>query len=133
MADPIEIVLAFLTRINEHDVDGIAAMITDDHLFVDSLGNRVQGREKMRGAWQSYFQMCPDYRVSHEEIFRGGATVAVFGSAGGTIAADGKLSEQSRWQTPAAWMARVEDGRISEWRVYADNKPVYEILGRLKK
>lgn len=122
-----------MSKINDHDVDGLVALLSDDHLFVDSLGNRLQGREKMRGAWRSYFEMCPDYCVSHEEIFRSGEVVAVFGSAGGTIAAQARLSGENCWQIPAAWMTSVKDGRISEWRVYADNKPVYEILSRLKK
>ena len=30
----------------------------------------------------------------------------------------------------AAWLARVENGLLKEWRVYADNKPVYDILAR---
>ncbi|MGA2005163.1 MAG: nuclear transport factor 2 family protein [Terriglobales bacterium] len=132
MVDPIETVLAFVAKINDHDPDGLVALTTDDHVFVDSLGNQLRGRDKMRAGWQSYFKMCPDYRVSHEEIFRNGATVAVFGFAGGTISVQGKLSDENRWQIPAAWMVSVRDGRVSEWRVYADNKPVYDILNRMK-
>ena len=32
------------------------------------------------------------------------------------------------WRIPAAWRAVVRDGQIAEWQVYADNKPVYELL-----
>ncbi len=35
---------------------------------------------------------------------------------------------QTTWRIPAAWRARVEDDRIAEWQVYADNKPIYELL-----
>jgi hypothetical protein len=28
----------------------------------------------------------------------------------------------------AAWLAVVQKGLVKEWRVYADNKPVYDIL-----
>jgi len=45
------------------------------------------------------------------------------GEAGGTI-------DRISWRTPAAWKAVVRDGKVVEWRVFADNKPVYEILGR---
>ncbi len=34
------------------------------------------------------------------------------------------------WRTPAAWKAVIRDGKVMEWRVFADNKPVYEILAR---
>ena len=47
------------------------------------------------------------------------------GEAGGTI--DGVP-----WHTPAAWKAVIRDAMVLEWRVFADNKPVYEILARRK-
>jgi hypothetical protein len=104
--------------------------MTEDHLFVDSLGHSVSGREAMRQGWRAYYALCPDYRVSHEEIFSSADRVAVFGSAGGTIAAAGKLPPENRWRTPAAWLAIVDGSRIKRWQVYADNKPVYDILAR---
>jgi len=118
----IETVLEFLNRINQRDVDKLAELMTEDHIFADSLGNQIKGREKMRAGWRGYYGMCPDYWVSHEEVFRNGNSVAVFGAAGGTI-------KGSQWRTPAAWLAVVEKGQVKEWRVYADNKPVYDILG----
>ena len=132
MQNPVELVLKFLEKINQHDVDGLVSLMSEKHVLVDSLGNRFQGREKLKAGWQAYFMMCPDYSVSHEEIFAQGNVVAVFGSAGGTIAAKGRLKPENRWRIPAAWMATIRTGQLVEWRVYADNKPVYEILDRLK-
>lgn len=132
MQDPIELVLKFLEKINQHDVDGLVSLMSEQHVLVDSLGNRLQGREKLKAGWQAYFRMCPDYSVSHEAIFAQGNVVAAFGSAGGTIAAKGELKSENRWRIPAAWMATVRTGQLAEWRVYADNKPVYQILNRLK-
>lgn len=78
----IETVLEFLDRINPRDVDQLAELMTEGHVFVDSLGNRMRSREKMRDGWSGYYTMCPDYWVSHEEIFENGDSVAVFGVAG---------------------------------------------------
>lgn len=125
-------VLAFLDRINQRDVDKLAELMTQDHVFIDSLGQAVVGREEMRRGWRGYFAFCPDYWVSHEETLTSGRLVAVFGAAGGTIAADGKLPPENRWRTSAAWLAVVENGLVKQWRVYADNKPVYDILARPK-
>ena len=130
VVNPIEIVLQFLQSINERDGDKLTELMTEDHVFIDSLGQSVQGREKMKAAWQGYYAFCPDYWVSHEEIFEKGNHVAVFGSAGGTIAANGKLPPENKWRTPAAWLAVVERGLVKEWRVYADNKPVYDIMAK---
>ncbi len=129
---PVETVLQFMNLINQRDVDKLLELMTEDHLFIDSLGRSMQGREKMRAAWRGYYAFCPDYAISHEEIFQQGNVVAVFGSAGGTIAADGKLPPENKWRTPAAWRAVVEGGRVKEWQVYADNKPVYDIMAKSK-
>jgi ketosteroid isomerase-like protein len=128
----VEAVLKFMTCINRHDVDAVAQCLTEDHVFIDSLGQSVSGREKMRAGWRGYFEFCPDYWVSHEEAFANGRLVAVFGAAGGTIAAGGTLPPQNKWRASAAWQAIVEGGLIKQWRVYADNKPVYDILARSK-
>ena len=125
---PTTVVLAFLDAINSGDVNRLCALMTEDHLFVDALGNKVQGKESMRKAWAGYFQLFPDYRVSHAEILSDGKLVAAFGSAEGTYARNGKLTKSSRWAAPAAWKAVVQDGLVKEWRVYADNQAARKIM-----
>ena len=127
---PVETILNFIKCINQRDADKLADLMTEDHVFIDSLGQTVCGREKMRAAWRGYYAFCPDYWVSHEQILSDRNVVAVFGAAGGTIAAKGKLPPENQWRTPAAWLAVVENGLVKEWRVYADNKPVYDILAK---
>jgi ketosteroid isomerase-like protein len=128
--DPAETVLQFEQRINSRDPAAIVSLLSDDSVFVDSLGNRVEGREKLRAAWEGYFQMVPDYAISHQEILRHGETVAVFGSARGTFSPDGQIRKENFWETPAAWRARVKDGKIALWQVYADNEPIRAIMRR---
>jgi ketosteroid isomerase-like protein len=126
---PIDVVLAFLDRINAGDVPGMCELMTEDHIFVDALGNQVKGRETMRKGWAGYFKLFPDYKVSHEEIFAQSNVVAAFGSAQGTYAPDGQLSKEKHWNIPAAWKAVVRDGQIAEWYVYADNQPARKLMG----
>src|ERR1700694_5114263 len=120
----VETVLHFLDRINQRDVDKLAELMTEDHVFIDSLGQPVQGREKMRARWRGYYALCPDYWVSHEEIFENGSLVAVFGSAGGTIAANGKLPPENKWRGPAGWLGVGEKGLGNEGRGLAGKKTV---------
>ena len=120
---PGETVVLFVDRINQRDPDKLAELMTEDHVFIDSLGRAVRGREAMRQGWRPYCAMCPDYRIAHEEVVAKGDVVVAFGRAGGSIRED-------RWETPAAWRAVVEDGLTKEWRVYADNKPVYDLLAK---
>lgn len=127
--EPVSVVLAFLDAINARDVDKICALMSEDHVFVDGLGNQMGGRESMRKAWSGYFQWFPDYRVSHEEIFSQGEVVAAFGSAEGTYAVKGELAKENHWSVPAAWKAVVQNGLVKEWRVYADNQAARKIMG----
>jgi ketosteroid isomerase-like protein len=126
---PIAVVLAFLEAINSGEADKVCALMSEDHLFVDALGNEVRGRESMRKAWTGYFQWFPDYRVSHEEILSHGEVVAAFGSAQGTYAKNGNIAKENHWNAPAAWKAVVCDGLVKEWRVYADNQAARKIMG----
>jgi hypothetical protein len=38
------------------------------------------------------------------------------------------LRPENHWTTPAAWRASIRDGLIAEWRVYADNEPIRQIM-----
>jgi ketosteroid isomerase-like protein len=125
---PAETVLNFINCINQRDADKLAELMTEDHVFVDPLGQIVRGRERMRAGWRGYYGFCPDYWISQKEILANGNVVAVFGEAGGTVARRGELPPENKWSTPAAWLAVVENGLVKEWRVYADNKPVYDII-----
>ena len=128
---PLEVALEFVDRINRRSPDAIAELMTDDHLFIDSLGQARSGRERMRDSWARYLSMFPDYAVEVERTLTGGNVVALLGRAGGTYAPDGVLREEGRWDVPAAWRAVVRGGLIAEWHVYADNSPVLRIIERV--
>jgi ketosteroid isomerase-like protein len=128
--DPVEVVLKFEKAINSRDSAAIVALLAADSVFVDSMGARARGLEKLRAAWEGYFKMVPDYTISHEEIFNHGDTVAVFGSARGTFSSDGQIRKENFWETTAAWRASVKDGKIALWQVFTDNEPIREIMRR---
>lgn len=121
--NPAEVLARWLDAINRHDVTALIALMAADHLFVDSLGNRVQGAGPMEAGWRGYFVLCPDYWIRADRTLADGGTMLLSGEAGGTISG-------IPWRTPAAWLAIVRDRQIAEWRVFADNKPVYEILAQ---
>lgn len=114
----LDVALAFVDRINAHDVDGLGDLMAEVHRFVDSLGAEVVGREPLRQAWRRYFELFPDYRISVERHFVDGRRVALFGTSNATHAGSGRIVELR-----AAWLAVVSEGRVAEWRVYADNEP----------
>ncbi|HTZ61836.1 MAG TPA: nuclear transport factor 2 family protein [Thermoplasmata archaeon] len=121
--------LKFVNEINRHDVDAIVAMLTDDHLFVDGLGVETRGRERLRETWQGYFAQFPDYHVGVKEWFQNGRIVAMFGTASGTFAVGGELAAERRWKLPAAFRVVVREHQIVHWQVFADNEPVWKVMG----
>ena len=133
----------FVAAINRQDVDGVVQWMTPDHQFIDSLGHSARGAESMREGWNLYFQMVPDYSIEVHEEFVEEDRVVLLGMARGTYAhafddvqamglpqqmTDGGSKRPMRWQTPAAFRARIANGKIAEWRVYADNEPLRKLM-----
>jgi ketosteroid isomerase-like protein len=129
--NPADVVHRFLQLINQRNPDKLAELMAEGHVFVDSLGNSVIGRDQAREAWRGFYAFCPNFSVSHHAMIVNGNQVAVFGEADGTIAVAGVLLAQNAWRIPAAWHAIVENGLVAQWRVYADNKPVYALIASL--
>ena len=129
----VEVALRFIEAINARDVRRLVALLTEDHRFIDSLGHTLEGRALTRPAWESYFQMVPDYSIRVTETFERDGVVVLLGTARGSLAAGGRVLADSAWQTPAAWRVVVREDGIAEWRVYADNEPIREILRRTSR
>jgi ketosteroid isomerase-like protein len=129
----MDVVLSFVDTINRHDVPGLYNLMADEHVFVDSIGDTLKGREEMRKAWIAYFYLFPDYAISYTDVFVKGDAVALFGTARGTYSASGEVSKVNSWEIPASWKGIVKNDLIVEWRVYADNEPVRRILDAQKQ
>lgn len=126
-----EVARRFVSAINAHDVEALGALMTADHVFVDSVGDEVRGRDAMCRLWERYYRLFPDYRLEVEDVLSHADVVGVFGTASGTLASEGAeepLDPENRWEVPAAWKAVVREGRVSVWRVFADVDPVRRIL-----
>jgi len=139
----VEVAQEFVQAINRQDVDGLVELMTPEHQFTDSLGNVARGRDSMREGWTLYFQMVPDYQLQIDETYVSESAVVMLGTAGGTYShafesvratgmptmlPDGTSKVMNRWQTPAAVRALVADGKVAEWRVYADNEPIRKLM-----
>ncbi len=120
------VILAFIDRINAHDVEGLGDLMSQDHTFIDAHGNKVSGNEMMIAGWRGYFEWFPDYFIEVTDIFENGEMFGMFGFAGGSF----KGNPGGRWHLPAAWKAIVKDGRVALWQVFADTKIPFEIMER---
>jgi ketosteroid isomerase-like protein len=124
------VALAFVDAINHRRVEEIADLMTEDHVFIDSLGTKIVGKQRMKAGWEGYFRMVPDYSIVIEETFVNGTVVIMLGTAQGTYSTDGALRPENKWSTPAAWHALIRGSLVAEWRIYADNEPIRQIMAR---
>ena len=115
-----------MAAINAHDVAAILAFLAPKFVMVDSLGNRLP-REQMPSGWKQYFSMVPDYWIKVQEEIADKNRIFLLGQAGGTYVAPGGAPQaENKWQSEAVWCATVSRGKLTEWRIWADNEPIRE-------
>ncbi len=120
----------FIAAINRHDTAKIATLVTDDHSFVDAIGQQIKGKEKVLAAWAGYLQWFPDYTIDVEQLIRNSDTVAIFGYASGTFHQLKGDTTKAHWRLPACWRAVLQRGKISLWQVYADTQIPFDIISK---
>jgi len=124
-----ENVLSFINAINASHFGRMQELMSNDHVFIDSQGHKTSGMDSLKKAWIQYFAMFPDYKIEVDEILEKDSLICVLGYASGTYK---NMTNSNYWRIPAAWSAIVEDNRIKQWQVYADNIMVMEIVNRNK-
>lgn len=113
--DPIEAALAFVAAINAADADSLAALMTDDFVFVDYGGNEFGGRASMRDGFRRYFEQYPGYRIDVQEtLLCGDSAVLLVGRVRRS-----HLGSQVEESAILAWLAELVGGRIAAWRIFA--------------
>jgi hypothetical protein len=126
------IILEFVAAINKHDLEAMAALMTDDHIFVDAHNNSTKGKENMKASWKIYFDWFPDYTIEVSDIIQGETCIAVFGFANGTFRNLHNPENSNHFHLPAAWKVVVESEKIKIWQVFADAKVPTDIIERNK-
>jgi len=115
-----DVVLQFNAYINSRDVEGLGSLMTDDHEFIDSADTSERGQAHCLELWRGFFQQFPDYLNTFTEVRSRGDFVVVVGYSSCSY----KLLDG-----PALWTARINDGKVAQWRVYIDTPQVRASLG----
>jgi ketosteroid isomerase-like protein len=118
--DPESIIVRFNDRINGRDLDGLAGLMTDDHVFIDSAGGLVDGKQRCLAAWRGFFAAYPDYRNEFAAVLASDDMVAVTGRS---------VCSEPALDGPALWTAKIRDGLVYEWRVYEDTAETRARIG----
>jgi ketosteroid isomerase-like protein len=111
--DPKLIALLFNECINNRDIEGLVALMTDDHSLVCNGHVDTKDKSSSREAWSSFFRMFPDYLNHFTRIESRDDFVVITGKS--------TCSNEAKLNTHALWSARIQNDKISEWQVYEDN------------
>src|SRR5262249_23033039 len=111
VVDPQTLTVTFNEHINNRDLGGLAALMTDDHTFIDTAGHAIRGKLKCLEAWRGFFTSFPDYRNIFDSLMVDGNSVAVVGRS---------TCSDARLDGSALWLATTTDDKLFEWRVYED-------------
>ena len=129
----LKVALDFIEAINSSNIDRIYNLMTNDHVFIDSQGNKLIGNENMKKAWMGYFGLFPDYKIEITDTLQNDSIIVMVGYAGGTYKTDKISSDNNNhWRVPASWKVIVVDEKIKLWQVYADNSPAIDIINKYK-
>ena len=129
----IEIIREFIESINTANIEKLSYLMSDDHEFIDSRGICMNGKDNMKKAWESYFNLFPDYKIKITDTIHADSYILLLGYASGTFKPDNAEADiKNHWKVPATWKAIVKDDKIQQWQVYADNSPVMEIINKNK-
>lgn len=117
--DPKLVALLYNEQINTRNLEGVIALMADNHKFIDSK-NRVENKNQMKKSWEEFFTEYPDYRnIFHTVISRNNFVILLGHSECSEPVLDGS----------AIWTAKIENNQAAEWRIYDDSKENREKLG----
>jgi len=115
---PVATVISFIDRINRGDVEGLGAMMTDDHELAIFAEDPLAGQAANMRAWAGYASAYPQYVIYPRAITepRDG-TVAVLGYTSGSHLG---LTDHEERKLSLIWLAEVTGGRLQCWRLLED-------------
>jgi SnoaL-like domain len=114
---PLAAVVSFVDCINRSDLDGLGALMSDDHRLVVLDETPVVGRHANVEAWKGYFSSFPEYVIYPWHLTAADSRVAVLGTTTGSHL---DLPEEEESKLGVIWLAEVTDGVLSRWQIVED-------------
>ena len=75
-SDALNVVQRFHQALNERDLEGMLACLTEDTVFENTYpapdGTRYEGRTAVRSFWKGFLEGSPAARIEAQEVFASG-------------------------------------------------------------
>jgi hypothetical protein len=99
------------------DIDGLAALITDDHALQVFDEPPLAGRRANVEAWRGYFASFPEYVIYPHRLAERYGRVAILGHTTGSHLG---LPDDEESSSTLLWLAVVVDGLVRSWSLVED-------------
>jgi ketosteroid isomerase-like protein len=126
------IIIRFVNAINDHNLNDIVNLMSDDHIFIDATDNKSVGKKEMKEGWRGYYKLFPDYQIEITDIIENGSVIGLFGYVSGTYKNLTNKLNSNFWRTTASWKAIVKNNKIKHWQVYCDYSNLFKIIEKNK-
>jgi limonene-1,2-epoxide hydrolase len=122
---PEELVNDFIAALVARDLEGAAAMVTDDFEYDNVPMGKAFGPQALTETLNGFFGMCTgiDWRILRQTS-SGDLTK-------GTVLneRDDRVEIHGRWTTlPVAGVFEIENGKLTLWRDYFDRQAIIDIM-----
>lgn len=115
-AATVRVVEQFSDALNDHDVEAMMALMTEDCVFDNTYpapdGERFEGQEAVRRFWEEFLRSSPDASFQSEGMFAHNDRCVLLWRYDWTNADD------SRGHVRGVDVLRVRDGKVSEKLAY---------------
>jgi ketosteroid isomerase-like protein len=117
-----KIALKFVECINNQDLDGLVALMTEDITMVAYEDKPEVGLELLREGFRGYFSDYPEYKIHISKVTRSGNDIAMTGKTTGS-----HIPPEIEAQETVIWVAKIKDNLVSEWLIFSDLDHLQEL------
>ena len=122
---PEELVNEFITKLVARDLDGAAAMVTEDFEYDNVPMGKFFGPQALTDTLSGFFGMCTgiDWQILRQTS-SGDLTH-------GTVLneRDDRVEIHGRWTTlPVAGVFEIKNGKFTLWRDYFDKQTIIDVM-----
>src|SRR5438067_11832233 len=109
---PDAVALSFVDRINHGDVEGLEALMTEDHELRVLDESPQRGRGLCVAGWRGYARAFPAYVIHPHRLEVKGNQVAILGHTTGSHLG---LPDAEESKLTLIWIAGIEGDRVASW------------------
>ena len=104
----------WIDAINRCDIEELCALAAPQHRFFVEGEEPTVGRDRIRSAWQGYFEAYPMYRIYVDERYEKPNALYLIGHTTGSHIP----TDREEMRSSVIWRCEIAGDKILEWSIY---------------